>query len=112
MLRNHREDIAHCVGREKKIKVGYSESYKQTLMGLFMTISYLAFLLKPIILLLYQSEPVSVVPTIVSMKKPLLLQKTNTLRLDSELLEQVVLCGHSPHIRGHILTLRGHLPHH
>lgn len=39
------------------------------------------------------------------------LKKTNTFRLDSELLEHVVLCGHSSHIRGCILTLGRHLPH-
>lgn len=71
----------YLVEREKKIKVGYSESYKQTLIrGLLLTISFLAFVLKPIILFLYQSEPVSVVPTIMSLKWKTSLQKT--LRLD------------------------------
>lgn len=66
MLRNHIEDIAF---REKKIKVGCSESYKQALIGgLLMAISFLAFVLKPVVMFLYQSAPDSVVPTIMSIK--------------------------------------------
>lgn len=93
--------------KRKEIKVGYSENYKQTPMGLLMTISFLAFVLKPIL-----SASLSVWPSISSVNHSehegtTSLKKTNTSRLDSELLEHVVLCGHSSHIRGYTFLLCG-----
>lgn len=81
-------------------------------MGAFMTISFIAFLLKSIVLLLYQSEPVRVVPTIVSVKKPLFNRRPIPWDWTVNFREHVVMCGPSSHLRGHILTLRGRLPHH
>lgn len=104
MLRNHREDTVHSLLEEKrKLQADPDESTHDHLISCFYSQAHcFAFLsVWTSISGAHHSEH----------EETTFLQETNTLRLGSELLEHVVLCGLSSHLRGHILR-GGHLSHH